>query len=66
MQAAVNFLEINGIDTTHLPEQRTYDAMMKAAGHKMDRSGLGEYFRSTLSKGRSVQSSDEGDPGKDQ
>jgi hypothetical protein len=38
-----------GIDTSRLPEQPTYEAMIKIATHEMDRSDLAEYFRSMLS-----------------
>ena len=37
-----------GIDTSRLPEQQTYEAMIKIATHEMDRSDLAAYFRSML------------------
>jgi death on curing protein len=49
-QAALVFLEGCGIDTSQLPEQQTYEAMIKIATHEMDRSDLVEYFRSVLSR----------------
>jgi death-on-curing protein len=48
VQAALDFLEVNGIDTTQLPELATYEAMIKVANHKLDRSGLAAFFRETL------------------
>jgi death-on-curing protein len=48
-QAALIFMEGCGIDTSRLPEQPTYEAMIKIATHEMDRSDLAEYFRSMLS-----------------
>ena len=48
-QAALVFLEGCGIDTCRLPEQPTYEAMIRIANHEMGRSGLAEYFRSELS-----------------
>jgi death-on-curing protein len=49
-QAALVFLEGCGIDTSQLPEQRTYEAMIKIATHEMGRSDLAEYFRSMLAR----------------
>jgi death-on-curing protein len=49
-QAALVFLEGCGIETSQLPEQQTYEAMIKIATHEMDRSDLAEYFRSVLSR----------------
>src|SRR6202161_3497969 len=45
--AALIFMEGCGIDTSRLPEQQTYEAMIKIAAHEMDRSDLAGYFRST-------------------
>lgn len=39
IQAALVFLEGNGVDASGLNEQSTYDAMIKIAVHEMDRSG---------------------------
>ena len=47
-QAAFVFLEGCGVDCSRLPEQQTYDAMIKIATHEMSRSDLAEYFRSAL------------------
>jgi hypothetical protein len=37
-----------GVETSRLPEQQTYDAMIKIATHELSRSNLAEYFRATL------------------
>ena len=47
---ALVFLEGCGIDTSRLPEQQTYEAMIKIAVHEMGRSDLAAYFRSMLSR----------------
>jgi death-on-curing protein len=48
VQAAVDFLEVNGIDTGPLPELATYEAMIRVATHKLDRSGLAVFLRKVL------------------
>jgi len=48
MQAATDFLEINGVDTTPLPELATYEALIRIANHELDRPGLAAFFRDTL------------------
>ncbi len=48
IQAALDFLEINGVDTTPLPELATYEAMIRVAKHELDRLGLAAFFRSAL------------------
>ena len=48
IQAALDFLEINGVDTASLPELAAYDAMITVANHEMDRRGLAQFFRSAL------------------
>jgi death-on-curing protein len=48
MQGALDFLEINGIDTTGLPELAAFDAMIAIAKHELDRSGLAQFFRERL------------------
>ncbi len=48
VQAALDFLEINGVDTSQLPELAAYDAMIAVANHEMDRIGLAQFFRDTL------------------
>jgi len=48
VQAALDFLEINGVDTTRLPELAAYEAMIDVANHQMDRTGLAQFFRESL------------------
>jgi death-on-curing protein len=48
IQAALDFLEINGVDTAGLPELAAYNAMIAVANHQMDRMGLARFFRETL------------------
>ena len=48
VQAAADFLEINGIDTSPLPELATYEAMIRVAMHELDRSGLAVFLREAL------------------
>ena len=48
MQSAVDFLEINGIDTGPLPELAAYEALIRVARHELDRSGLAVFFRGVL------------------
>jgi death-on-curing protein len=48
VQAALDFLEINGIDTDRLPEVAAYEAMIAVAKHEMDRIGLARFFRENL------------------
>ncbi|MGA2879723.1 MAG: type II toxin-antitoxin system death-on-curing family toxin [Bryobacteraceae bacterium] len=50
VQAELDFLEINGVDTSRLPELAAYEAMIAVANHEMDRVGLGRFFRDTLSE----------------
>jgi death on curing protein len=45
---ALDFLEINGIDTGPLPELSTYHAMIRVANHQMDRFGLAAFLREAL------------------
>jgi death-on-curing protein len=47
-QAAFVFLEGCGVSCSQLPEQETYEAMIKIATHEMSRADLAEYFRSAL------------------
>jgi len=47
-QAAFVFLEGCGVSCGRLPEQETYEAMIKVATHEMSRSDLARYLRSTL------------------
>jgi hypothetical protein len=46
----VVFLEGRGIDTSGLPEQETYDLMIRIAVHQADRSTLAAYLRSELGR----------------
>jgi death on curing protein len=48
VQAALDFLEINGVDTSRLPELPAYEAMIAVANHEMDRIGLAQFFREAL------------------
>jgi death-on-curing protein len=48
MQAALVFLEINGIDTSGLPALQAYDAMIAIANHQLNRAGLARFFRESL------------------
>jgi death-on-curing protein len=48
VQAAFVFLEGCGISCDRLPEDQTYDAMIKIATHEMSRRDLAEFLRSTL------------------
>jgi len=48
VHAALDFLEINGVDTSRLPEFAAYEAMIAVANHQMNRAGLGQFFRETL------------------
>jgi death on curing protein len=47
-QAAFVFLEGCGFDCSSLPDEQTYDAMVKIATHEMSRDDLAGYFRSAL------------------
>jgi death-on-curing protein len=48
VQAAADFLEINGIDTSPLPELATYEAMIRVSRHELDRSGFAVFLREVL------------------
>ena len=48
IQAALDFLEINGVDTHRLPELATYEAMIAVAIHEMGRPGLAKFLRESL------------------
>jgi death-on-curing protein len=48
VQAAVDFLEVNGIDTGPLPVLAMHDAMIRVANHELDRSGLAMFLRACL------------------
>ena len=46
--AALVFLEGSGIDASRLPEQQTYDLMIRVATHEAGRSDLANHLRSEL------------------
>jgi death-on-curing protein len=48
VQAATDFLEINGVNTSSLPEMATYEALIRVAIHELDRLGLAVFLRDTL------------------
>jgi death-on-curing protein len=48
VEAALGFLETNGIDTDAMPEIATYQALIRVANHDLDRFGLAEFFRDAL------------------
>jgi death-on-curing protein len=48
VQALLVFLEGCGVDTSRLPEQQTYELMIKIAVHEAGRSDLADYLRSEL------------------
>ncbi len=48
VEAALGFLELNGVDTTALPELAAYEAMIAVAKHELDRSGLAKFLRESL------------------
>jgi len=50
VQASLVFLEGCGIDTGPLPEQQTYDLMIRVATHDAGRSDLADYLRSELGR----------------
>jgi death on curing protein len=50
VQASLVFLEGCGIDTSRLPDQQTYELMVKIAAHGAGRSDLADYFRSELGR----------------
>ena len=48
VQASLVFLEGCGIDTSRLPEEQTYDLMIRIAVHEANRSDFANYLRSEL------------------
>ncbi len=48
VQAAVVFLEANGVDTDRLQAWPTYEIMIKIASHAAGRNDLARYFRAEL------------------
>lgn len=45
VEAALGFLELNGIDTSGLPELAAYEAMIAVAKHELNRAGLAQFLR---------------------
>jgi len=54
VEAALVFLEGCGIEASRLPEDRTYDLMIKIASHEAARSDFADYLRSELGPERNV------------
>ena len=52
VQAALVFLEGCGTDTSRLPEQQTYELMIRIATHEASRTDLADYLRSELGRER--------------
>jgi death-on-curing protein len=52
VEAALVFLEGSSIDASQLPEQQTYNLMIRIAAHKADRSDFANYLRSELGRER--------------
>jgi death-on-curing protein len=50
VQASLVFLEGCGIDTSQLPEQETYDLMIKIAAHEAGRIELADFLRAKLGR----------------
>lgn len=50
VQASLVFLEGCGIDASRLPEEQTYDLMIKIAAHEAGRSDFADYLRSELDR----------------
>jgi len=50
VQASLVFLEGCGIDASRLPEQQTYDLMIRIAVHEAGRSDIADYLRSELGR----------------
>lgn len=48
VEAALAFLEFNGVDTDPLPELATYEALIQVANRELDRFGLAAFLRDTL------------------
>lgn len=48
VEAALVFLEGCGIDTSPLPEEQTYDLMIRIAAHEAGRSDFADYIRFEL------------------
>ena len=48
--AALVFLEGSGIDAGRLPEDQTYDLMIRIAAHEASRGDFADYLRSELGR----------------
>lgn len=48
VEAAIAFLEVNGIDTSPLAELAAYEVMIRIANHELDRPGLAAFLRGQL------------------
>ena len=58
VEAGLVFLEGCGIDASRLPEDQTYDMMIKIAAHEAGRSDFADYLRSELSPEQTSDSRD--------
>jgi len=54
IQAALVFLEGCGLDTSPLPEQQTYNLMIRIATHEAARNDLADYLRSDPGRERTA------------
>jgi hypothetical protein len=52
VEAALVLLEGSGIDASGLPEQQTYDLMIRIACHEAGRTDFADYLRSELGRAR--------------
>ena len=50
VEAALVFLEGCGVDASRLPEDQTYDLMIRIAAHEAGRSDFADYLRSELGR----------------
>ena len=58
VQAVLVFLEGCGVDARRLPEQQTYDLMIRIAVHEAGRSDLADYLRSELGTDQELHESE--------
>jgi death-on-curing protein len=54
VDAALSFLEMNGVETDALPEEASEKAMLAVARHELDRAGLAQFFRKALGSATSA------------
>jgi len=52
VEAALVFLEGSGIDASRLPEDQTYDLMIKMAAHEASRNDFADYLHFALGHGQ--------------